>query len=66
MNVPPRPGLQTRVDEVTHPSECTGNPYSQDMRQMVMFIDDHVLGGDQQDYHGVRNMVDILRGNHIY
>ena len=66
MNVPPRLGLQTRVDEVTHPSECTGNPYSQDMRQMVMFIVDHVLGGDQQDYHGVRNMVDILRGNHIY
>ena len=47
MNVPPRLGLQTRVDEVTHPSECTGNPYSQDMRMMVMFIVDHVLGGDQ-------------------
>ena len=63
MNVACRPGLQTRVDEVTHPSECTGNPYSQDMRQMVMFIVNHVLGEDDND---VRNMIDILRGNHIY
>ena len=63
MNVTGRPGLQTRVDEVTHPSECTGNPYSQDMRHMVMFIVDNVLGED--DNH-VRNMIDLLRGNHIY
>ena len=38
-----RPGLQTRVDLVTHPSLCMGNPYSQDMRRLVMFIEDYSL-----------------------
>ena len=57
------PALQTRVDEVTHPSLCTGNPYSQDMRSLVMFIRDHM---DNENDPAVRNMIAVLRLNHCY
>ena len=38
-NRPPlRQPLQTRRDYVPHPSECRGNAYSDDMRQLIMHI----------------------------
>ena len=58
-----RPGLQTRVDPVTHPSLCTGNPYSQDTRRLVMFIEEYINNDNDEN---VRNMVAVLRGNHVY
>ena len=57
------PGLQTRVDEITHPSLCTGNPYSQDMRYLLMFIRDNM---NNEENPAVRNMIAVLRHNHIY
>ena len=38
-----RPSLQTRQLEVVHPSHGIGNPYSQDMRNLVMFISEHLV-----------------------
>ena len=58
----PRPPLQTRVQEELHPSLGTGNPYSQDMRALVMFISQQELQNDQN----VANLVDLLRANHMY
>ena len=58
-----RPGLQTRVDPVTHPSLCTGNPYSQDTRRLVMFVEEYINNDNDEN---VRNMVAVLRGNHVY
>ena len=57
------PGLQTRVAEVTHPSLCTGNPYSQDMQRLVIFIEGYMNNANDAN---VRNMVAILGGNHMY
>ena len=58
-----RPPLQTRVDPVTHPSLCTGNPYSQDMRALVMFIGEHLEANDNP---AVDHMIGILRLHHVY
>ena len=33
-----RPVLQTRIDAITHPSYGTGNPYSQYIKPLVLFI----------------------------
>ena len=57
-----RPGLQTRVDESTHPSLGTGNPYSQDMRSLVMFISNQMNINDPN----VAQMIGTLRANHVY
>ena len=58
-----RPLLQTRVDAVTHPSQCTENPYSHYMRRMVMFINEHLA----YDHEGnVGNMIGLLRYNYVY
>lgn len=63
MSVNSCPGLQTRVLEEAHPSECAGNPYSQDMQKMVMFVFNHILGDDKG---GVMNMMYILCHQHMY
>ena len=57
------PALQTRVDAITHPSHCTGNPYSQDLRELVIFIRQHM--NDPNDWQ-VREMIAVLRMQHIY
>ena len=58
----PRPPLQTRVEEELHPSLGTGNPYSQDMRALGMFMSQQELQNDPN----VANLVDLLRTNHMY
>ena len=55
--------LQQRVDPIAHPSLCNGNPYSQDFRQLVMFVSEYL---DNNDNNHVRNFVSILRNEHIY
>ena len=59
----PRPMLQERVDPIAHPSLCNGNPYSQDFRQMVMFVSNYLENNDNPQ---VRNFVSMLRHEHIY
>ena len=54
--------LQSRVEEETHPSLGTGNPYSQDMRSLVMFLSHHGLENDLN----VANLINLLRTNHVY
>ena len=62
--IPRRPGLQTRVEEVTHPSLCTGNPYSQDIHSLVMLVVEDYMNNAEDG--NVRNMIAIMRGNHVY
>ena len=57
------PALQTRVDAITHLSHCTGNPYSQDLRELVIFIRQHM--NNSNDWQ-VREMIVVLRMQHIY
>ena len=57
-----RPALQTRENIIAHPSLCTGNAYSQDMRSLVLFIATNLNEND----HNVRNMLSLLRGEHVY
>ena len=57
-----RPALQTRERIIAHPSLCSGNAYSQDMRSLVLFIALHI---DEEDAN-VRNMLSLLRGEHVY
>ena len=57
-----RPALQTRENIIAHPSLCTGNAYSQDMQSLVLFIATNL---DEND-HNVRNMLSLLRGEHVY
>ncbi len=57
-----RPGLQTWVESETHPSLGTGNPYSQDMRTLVMFISQHVNENDPR----VSHLIGLLRQAHVY
>ena len=59
-----RPALQTRRDETIHPSHGIGNPYSQDMRSLVMFMSEHL--NDQDENPHVVNMVALLRQAHVY
>ena len=61
-NILPRPALQTRVEPVRHPSQCIGNPYSQDLRALVLFIRENMNGDDPI----VGNMIGVLRQNHLY
>ena len=61
-NLQLRPPLQTRVEQEVHPSLGTGNPYSQDMRALVMFLSQQGLQNDPN----VANLVDLLRLNHAY
>ena len=58
-----RPALQTRVDAVTHPSLCTSNPYSQDLRDLIIFIHQHM--NDPNDWQ-VQEMIAVLQNQHIY
>ena len=58
-----RPALQTRQDEMIHPSHGIGNPYSQDMRSLVMFMSEHL---NDQENPAVRNMVALLCQAHVY
>ena len=62
-NLQLRSPLQTRQDEVIHPSLGVGNPYSQDMRNLVMFLGEHF---NDVDNVAVRNMIDVLRQAHVY
>ena len=56
-----RPGLQTRTDEVPHPSICAGNAYSQYLRTLVLGI--HQLGERNPE---VSAFIADLRANHLY
>ena len=58
---PPRPALQTRVPEVPHPSEGRGNAYSQDMRTLVLAIQQ--LGPLPDE---VEEFIATLRLNNVY
>ena len=58
---PLRPGLQTRVAEVPHPSEGHGNSYSQDMRMLVSAI--QRLGPLPDE---VEEFIATLRLNRVY
>lgn len=55
---PPRPPLQTRRDNVRHPSNSYGEPYSQDLRQLVLSI--------RQAGHGDHPIINQLRLQHDY
>ena len=55
--------LQQRVNPIAHPSLCNGNPYSQDLRQLVMFVSNYL---EQNDNNNVRNFVSMLRNEHVY
>ena len=61
-NLQQRPPLQTRVGQEVHPYLGSGNPYSQDMRALVMYLSQQGLQNDPQ----IANLVDILRLNHVY
>ena len=54
--------LQTREDEVPHPSQCLGNAYSQDMRNLVVFIANNL---NAEDPH-IGGMLALLRHSHVY
>lgn len=58
---PRRPGLQTRERNVPHPSMGLGNPYSPDLRTLVMAINQ--LGPHPPAVH---NLIQQLRLNHVY
>ena len=55
--------LQQRVDPISHPSLCNGNPYSQDLRHLVMFVSDYLE--NNEDYN-IRNFVAMLRNEHVF
>ena len=57
-----RPGLQTRREEEQHPSQGAGNPYSQDMRSLVMFIQEQ---GDENN-NEIADFIHALRTEHVY
>ena len=63
MNNNNRPALQTRLPDVRHPSDCIGNPYSQDLRAMVMFIQDQF---DLVNNPQIHQLLDLLRLNSLY
>ena len=54
--------LQTREEEVPHPSLCLGNAYSQDMRSLVLFIANNLNVEDPY----VLAMLALLRHEHVY
>ena len=54
--------LQTREDEVPHPSQCLGNAYSQDMRNLVLFIANNL----NEDNPHIGGMLALLRHSHVY
>ena len=61
-NPPPqRPGLRERLDDVPGPSRGRGNPYSQDMRTLVMAV--NRLGPLPDD---VAEFIAELRLNRVY
>ena len=57
-----RPALQTRVASITHPSQCTGNPYSQDLRDLVLFIRSNL----NENHPFLANLISLLQNNHLY
>ena len=57
-----RPDPKTRVNPILHPSVGTGNAYSQDMRTLVMFINDQF---DEEDPF-VQNFISVAREAHVY
>ena len=60
-----RPLLQQRVDPIAHPSLCNGNPYSQDLRTLVLFISNYVENQNDNNPQ-VRNFISLLRNEHVY
>ena len=45
-----------------HPSSVTGNAYSQDMREFVMFMSQPV----KQNNPNIANLVNLLKTNHTF
>ena len=61
-NVLARPALQTRVAPSRHPSQCIGNPYSQDLRALVIFIRQQL----DEDDPATGNLIGTLRQHQLY
>ena len=56
--------LQQRVDPIAHPSLCNGNPYSQDLRRLVMFVSEYF--NNNENNHVASNFVRMLRNEHVH
>ena len=61
---PPRTQFHTRCENIPYPSIRYGQPYSQDLRELVMAINNIVQQNNQDP--AVTQLILTLQNNHVY